>query len=206
MKSIKDKKTIMKRNIKFQKAIASGLVVFSLTGVIWGLSNNNEKRNDISSEGTQASYIADSEEYLFYSGKYSEYLKKNNKEDFDSIFSQIYENARFLFNGNEYKCKAIYIVSYDDGSIHLVDANNNKYDLLTGELISAKRTNIVPFRESSLFYELYLNGIITSSDIQLSNNFKTYIESWDGTKHNQTLDLSAEAYAKDEYQKRFGGK
>ena len=166
IENIKEKEMITKRNISFQKNISKGVVIFSLAAVMLGLSIESN---------VQESKIVDSEEYSYYSGKYLEYLNTNTDE-FDLNFDFIYKNAKYIYNDKEYKGTSIYIVEYDDNTTHLVDANNNMVDLLTEEKITAKRIKMSLFKESSLFYELYKNGIINNNEIELSKEYIEYIK------------------------------
>ena len=195
MKSINNKIKIVKENISFERIIAGGLAVFSLAGAIWGLSENI---ND--------GEIMDSKEYMYYSSKYNEYFDNNPEDNFDPIFTKIYNDAKFICNNQEYDGATIYIVQYDDNSVHLVYSSNNKYDLITGDMINAKKTRFVKFRESSAFYELYENGIITDSEINITNDYLNYISNWNGQNHYQTSDTSATRYAFEESEKKFGGR
>ena len=196
IENIKEKEMITKRNISFQKNISKGVVIFSLAAVMLGLSIESN---------VQESKIVDSEEYSYYSGKYLEYLNTNTDE-FDLNFDFIYKNAKYIYNDKEYKGTSIYIVEYDDNTTHLVDANNNMVDLLTEEKITAKRIKMSLFKESSLFYELYKNGIINNNEIELSKEYIEYIKNWNGERHRETKDLMAEEYASNAFKEEFGGR
>ena len=87
-----------------------------------------------------------------------------------------------------------------------MDASNNKVDLITGESITIKRVHTVPFRESSAFYNLYINKLINEENFEITPNISDYIKNWDGQKHYKTIDLNAEKYATEEYQKKYGGR
>ena len=87
-----------------------------------------------------------------------------------------------------------------------MDSNNSKEDLFTQEIINAKKTNIVLFKESSIFYELYKNGLIDSNEVILSNEYIDIIKNWDGKKHYKTPDLIAQKNALEEYELKYGGR
>lgn len=188
-----ESKKIVKRNVLLNGMLIGGVVTFSLATVLF--SANQMKPE-----------ILDSEEYGFYSTHYIENLHNINPDDYDSKFDEIYKNVSYSYDDNTYSGLAIYIISYDDGSVHLVDSDNRKYDLLTNEVLTAKRKNVVPFKESSIFYELYESGIIEDENVQLSSAYSDMISRWDGKKHYKTVDLVAERETSAEYQERYGGK
>ncbi len=176
-----NKRKIIKRNDSLKKVVASTIIVFSLSSALF-LSKDNT--------------ILDSEEYERYSLKYLEYLREN-EDEFKDNFSEVYKNVAFKYNDKVYNGSSIFIVKYDDNSVHLVDANNNKVDLLTNEAINAKRTKIVLFKESSIFYTLYESGFITENEFTLSEDIIKLLISWDGEKHYKTIDLNADLYARE---------
>ncbi len=79
-------------------------------------------------------------------------------------------------------------------------------NLITGEFITAKKTNIILFKESSAFYELCKDDIINNEIVEITSDYLNYINNWDGEKHYKTLDLAAGKKTNEEYQKKFGGK
>lgn len=193
LNNTQEKRKIIRKNVPLKEVIAGGLVIFSLAAVVFSA-------NQMKSE------ILDSEEYGFYSTHYIENLHNINPADYDSKFGEIYENVSYSYDGKTYSGLAIYIISYDDGSVHLVDSNNRAHDLLTNEELTAKRKHVVPFKESSIFYELYESGIIQDENVQLSSSYSDMISRWDGKKHYKTVDLVAERETSAEYQKKYGGK
>ena len=197
IKNTTNTKKIIKRNIFNKRVIATGLVIFSLAAV---LVFNSKTSNDNGPEYQQA-YNLESEEFNYYSTHYLDILRNLNPNDFDQTFAGIYKNVMYSYNNNFYNGSSVFIVNYDDGSTHLVDSNNPKSDLFTGESINSKKTKMVLFKESSLFYELYTNGVITSDSVTLSSE---YINNWDGEKHYQTVDLVAQKEASESYEEKYG--
>ncbi len=196
LKNTENPKKIKKRNIVIPSIAIGGAIVFSLAATLT-LDNINESKETA---------IADSEEYLYYQGQYLNSLNNLNSNDFDQNFDNIYNDITFKYNGQEYPGPSLFIVEYDDGSTHLVYSDNNKVDLFTNEPITAKKAKIVAFRESSAFYKMYKDGLITSTDFELSTNIISYINSWDGEKHTATPDLAAEKEANEAYDKKYGGR
>lgn len=193
LKNTNENKKIVNRNTNFKKVIAGGVIVFSLATTVIALNED-------------APQILDSEEYGFYSTHYLDNLGKINPGDYDTKFGQIYDNVTYSYNGNSYSGTSLYIISYDDGTVHLIDSDDRKHDLLTKEDINAKRTGICLFKESSVFYELYEAGIIKNEHVELSPDYKSAINNWDGNKHYQTVDLVAQQETEKEYQAKYGGK
>lgn len=193
LNNTQEKRKIIRKNVPLNKIVIGGVVVFSLATVLFSANQMKPK-------------ILDSEEYGYYSTHYIENLHNITPDNYDSAFNEIYKNVSYSYDGNTYSGSAIYIISYDDGSVHLVDSNNRTHDLLTNEELTTKRKYVVPFKESSIFYELYESGIIQDENIQLSSTYSDMIRSWDGKKHYKTVDLVAEKETRAEYQKKYGGK
>lgn len=183
---------IIKRNVPLKEIIVGGVVVFSLAKVVAASQMKPE--------------ILDSEEYGFYSTHYLEHLRSEDEANYDSNFRKIYDNVTYTSGDNTYSGLAVYIVSYDNGEVHLIDSDDRKHDIITGDSVTGDRVKVMPFRESSVFYELYELGIIQDENVILSDNFIDYINRWDGEKHYQTVDLVAEQKTSIEYKERYGGK
>lgn len=188
-----DNKKIIKRNVPLKEMIVGGVVIFSLATAVLGINQMKPE-------------ILDSEEYGFYSTHYLDNLRSEDESNYDSNFVKIYNDVTYTCGDNTYSGLSIYIVSYDDGSVHLIDSDNRSQDLITGDDITGKRVHVMPFRESSVFYELYASGIIQGENVTLSDTFLNYISRWNGEKHYQTVDLVAEQKTSLEYQERYGGK
>ena len=193
LKNTSEPKLIINRDVPLKKVIGGGLIIFSLAATFVTIDKLGPE-------------MLDREEYGFYSTHYLENLEQINPKDYDLRFDEIYRNVTFSYNNNMYSGSSIYIISYDDGKTHLVDSNNRKFDLLTNESITAKKTKAIPFKESSVFYQLYVAGIIKDEDVILSPNYLNIIANWDGEKHYQTVDLVAEQKTKLEYREKYGGK
>ena len=193
LKNTEEKQKIIKRNVSLKQVVATGIILFSLATVAISFDRSDSE-------------IVDSEEHGYYSERYLENLRTTNPADYDSDFGQIYNNVTFSCNGKTYPGSSIYIVSYDDGLVHLIDSDNRKTDLITNESINAKRTGIALFKESSIFYELYKANIITNEQVELTPNYLDIIKTWDGEKHYQTVDLVVEQKTEEEYHKKYGGK
>ncbi|MBR2678720.1 MAG: hypothetical protein IKE63_04815 [Bacilli bacterium] len=193
LKNTSEPKLIINRDVPLKKVIGGGVIIFSLAATFVTIDKLGPE-------------MLDSDEYGFYSTHYLENLNQINQKDYDLRFDEIYRNVTFSYNNNTYSGSSIYIISYDDGKAHLVDSNNRNIDLLTNESIKAKKTKAIPFKESSVFYQLYVAGIIKDEDVILSPNYLNIIANWDGEKHYQTVDLVAEQKTKLEYREKYGGK
>ena len=175
---------LIKEN-KIKKIIISGTVIslFILT-----LDNNIIAKDD------------GQERYNYYSSSYID-AYSNINDEFDDNFIDIYNNGKYILNDKEYNIKEIYLVKMDDGTIHLIKAGENKIDLLTNNTFVGKKESIVCFRDTSVFYELYLSGKI-QKEINLKN---IIINDWDGLKHQQTKELKADDIATKKYRTKYGG-
>lgn len=158
---------------------------------------NNEER-----EKKNKDVLEGNKRYYYYNDKYYDAL--SNPSNIDEKFTKIYDNIKFTYANKEYDSDSIYIVTCD-GSVHLVDADNSKFDLLTGSDLSKKK-NISKFIDSSVFYNLYKSGVINSYVINLDSSYVNLISNWDGLEHDKSPKTYAKKVASLAYDEKFGNK
>lgn len=199
MKNTMEPKTITSKNATGR--FARGVLIFSIAMSIFSAEKKYMDENN------QTNVInLESEEYDYYNNSFLRNLREINHSEKDDRFEEIYDKAIIIFNNKQYESAAIYIAKLEDGTVHFIDSNNNKVDLITGELLKSKRVNTLPWIDSSIFYEMYKLGLITEEKVTLSDNIIDMISKWDGEKHYQTVKQIAEKKASEEYKKRYGGK
>ena len=190
-----DKKYIItSKNIINKNSIIDNAVVFDFAISFIEASNNKRKKHG---EGQ--------ERYNYYYSIYFDTIKKLDKDSFDKNFIDIYKNGIYFINNKNYNVKDIYITKLDDGSVHLYKAGNNNEDILIDQSFSGKKQYICCFRESSVFLELYKNGIIADKNIDLhSPEIKNYINEWNGLRHYAIPELEADRIAKNSFVAKYG--
>ena len=86
----------------------------------------------------------------------------------------------------------------ESGENHIIKAGENKYNILTKQTIEEKKVNIQCLRNTSIFYTLYQDGLITSKEIKLDKNvLAKYIKQWDGQNQYEVPELIADKEARD---------
>ena len=97
----------------------------------------------------------------------------------------------------------LYIVTTENGKNHIIKAGKNKRDILTGQLFKEKKTNIECLRKTSIFYKLYLDGIISTKEIKIDKNtLNKYVEEWDGLSQYEVPELVADKEARERIRRR----
>ena len=127
---------------------------------------------------------------------YINYMVKEKKEFYDVDFVNFYRNGKIIINDKEYRTSSLYLesgLSNDQESLFLVYYAFPQKDLLNQkEKINFKRTNVIEFRASNVFHQIYTKykNEITNNTLIINENNKAKIDkmvhSFDGTKHTET--------------------
>ena len=199
MKNTTEPKTITIKNATGK--IVKGILIFGIVTVYFSTDNvtidNSKKNQGINLE---------SEEYGFYSTSYLRNLREINPDDFDKTFLEIYDKSIINYKDKQYNSDSIYISQLEDGTVHLIDSNNNKVDFITKESLTSKRVNTMLWKDSSIFYKMYKLGLIKDENIIIPDNITEIIICWNGAKHYQTVKQIAEKKTTKAYQNKYGGK
>ena len=198
MQTINKKSKIIKKNILSKMTLATGITVSMM---FVSMSINDEIGKEKTSEITQKH---NPEYYNTYMRAYVDSLKKMDLREFDSHFIDTYNNVKYLVNNQEYDSNQVYIVELEDNSKHLIIAGENNIDIMTNTKMEGKKINICCFKESTVFYQMYLDGIIKNNTLVVDNNLSNYVNSWDGKRHSAIPALKAESEASDVYRKKYG--
>lgn len=138
------------------------------------------------------------EMYNAYSRVYLDTISELDKTQYDEKFIDIYRNGKYYIDEIEYDVSELYIVTTESGENHIIKAGENKYDILTKQTIEEKKVNIQCLRNTSIFYTLYQDGLITSKEIKLDKNvLAKYIKQWDGQNQYEVPELIADKEARD---------
>ena len=156
------------------------------------VSNNKKKRwAMIGSISFGSLFLVFSQSVKAYTPQtYSQIYESLNFDDFDEQFIDIYENSNITINNVEYSIQQIYLKTMDDDSVHYIKAGENNIDLLNGTIIKGERKNTTRFRDSTIFYQMYTDGLITTTDIEIDNEtLQEYADAWDKKTHLEVPDL-----------------
>ena len=195
MKNTKEPKTITSK--KATGKIIRGVCIFGIAIAIFTAGKNDkDQTNTINLE---------SEEYGYYTTNYLQNIREIDISEYDKKFEELCAKAIIIYNDKQYESDAIYIAKLEDGTIHLINSNNNKVDFITGVSLDSKRVKTMRWTDSSSFHEIYELGLITDNNIKLSENMIDMILNWDGEKHYQTVTQVAEKKTSEDYQKKYGG-
>ena len=143
------------------------------------------------------------EMYNTYSKAYLDTISELDKTKFDETFIDIYHNGKYYIDETEYDVSELYLVTTENGEKHIIKAGENKKDILTGQLFKEKRINIECLRKTSIFYKLYLDGIISTKEIKIDKNtLNKYVEEWDGLSQYEVPELVADKEARERIRRR----
>ena len=138
-----------------------------------------------------------------------ELIDEMNIEDFDKNFLNIIENGKLIYNNQEYELKTLQLKQLEDKSNHLTCYFDTTHDILTGEDIGYNWEKLSQFENSSVYYQMYKDGIITSATTNINESNKElieqYINKWNGEEHDQSplTRANKELKEKEEEAKRY---
>ena len=194
LKNTEKKYLIIKNNNIGKKYIVGGILVTSLLLTYVGI-NSYERYIEKSGQ----------EQYNYYSIAYIDSLNTMDRSQFDYNFVNIYKKGKYIINNKIYDINTVYIAKMEDGSVHIYRAGENDYDILTNQKIYGKKKVICCFRDSSIFFKLYYDGLFVDENIKIDNNtLQKYINEWDLTKHNEVPELKASNEADDKFEQKYG--
>ncbi len=123
-----------------------------------------------------------------------DYLRNVNNADlsnYDKGFVDYYRKGTIKILGKVYKPNSLFIEKYDNKVI-LYDKNNIGYDLLTSNTYDKHKIDkFRRFRNSNIFYDLYLeykNNIVNNEliiDLKDLDKFISLLSSFDGSIHDK---------------------
>lgn len=192
MKNTEKKVNIKQKNILRNKVFIGGVGVFALLS---GITINKLKSNDI---------IEGEEKYGYYSSIYLSSIQNLDLDYFDNDFIRLYKKDKYLIGNKEYLSSSVYIVKNKDASVYLIKAGENTTDILTDQEKEYDRESICLFKDSTVFYNMYANGLIDKEMKLDPVQIQSYIQKWDGKKHDKTPELYAEKKASEAFAMKYG--
>ena len=218
MKNTEKKYNITKNNIKkilITTQIAATTLFISL--VLPTIKNSTNDSNNLKIEQEQDNEIINNEntktnknemiaeKFTDYKGIYDNiYVKKykeTNDDNFDKKFSKIYHESLLKIGDKEYKIDDLDIRHTINGTTHFVINGYNHYDIFTQEEFYDDEDYFAAFRDSTIFYNMYKDGVINSTEITLTYDMlKPYKENWTPSNHTEIKRLYVEKITSQEYQ------
>jgi hypothetical protein len=128
--------------------------------------------------------------------EYYDYLENEDIELYDTDFVNFFRDGKIVIDDKEYKTGDIYLETgliNGNETLFLVYYRFPQVDLLNHkEKVNFKRTGLMEFRVSYVFYQMYLDnkGKIVDNKLIINNeNIKSIdelVRSYDGTTHVET--------------------
>lgn len=142
-----------------------------------------------------------------YMRMYMENMKELEQKEYDLNFREIYKQSndmKLIIDEEELPIKSVFIASADDGNDHLLIAGENKTDILTKKPIEG-RNDYYTFRDSSMFYQMYKDGIINNNEIRISKEkMQEYLTNWDHEINDGIQEIEAKYKTNEEYREKHG--
>ncbi|MBQ9011681.1 MAG: hypothetical protein IJ093_03430 [Bacilli bacterium] len=177
------KKYKLEKSSKMSKAIFAGGVISLALALSLGTSSGPNVNQE--------------SEYQQFSHQYLQTLQKMDYNEYDANFINIYKNGKYVIDGKTYDVSELYLVVMDDLQNHIIKAGDN-FDIISGEILQENKTRIICLRDTSIFFDLYQKGIISSENIFIDKDtLKQYVDSWDGQKQYMVPELAASKEASD---------
>lgn len=200
-------KKIGKRIAVTSEITLTGLLLVSFKNNSVQFDRNNYSSDIVSSENdsNHSTSINKEDAYHRYYKIYNEIIQNLNIHQFDDKFLDIYNNGIIVIDGREYPIEKLRLRHLESGITHFTFPGKNHVDVFTGEYFDGREDAVCPFRNSSIFYQMYQDGSIQSKQIIVNKDiFQTYAKDWDKTIHTETPKLKAEVEANKIYRKKYG--
>ena len=137
-------------------------------------------------------------EFNHYSGIYKNVLLQMDDTQFDKKFIDIYKNGNFLYKGKEYDIDSLYATKAKDGNNYIVEAGED-YDFFTKKKIDPIKP--IALKKTTLFWNAYQDNVFHKKEIVPEDHLlDSYLQEWDGLKHQKVPERLAEDLTRKEYQ------
>ena len=175
-----DQNSVLK-NKKTRRALIVGgsLMVFSLIGLF---SSKARDKNVI-------------DNYQNYNSETTvktvdEMIEEN--EEFDNNFKDLQNMDKIKIGDKEYDLNRLTVVKNSDGKAYLKKTGGENVDILTNKEFSDDSVSICFFKDSSIFYDLYVAGMLDKDGIKNTKDVSVLLNTWNGEEHSHTLEVLSE--------------
>ena len=174
----------------------------SCTSLFVSLMQPKEVKTTDNNVKVEANYNSDRDYYIKI---YDEIYQSLDLNSFDSKFMDIYQNGIIVVDGKEYPLEDLRVRHAENGTTHFVLFEDNFFDVYTKEKFNDKIDFFCSFRDSTIFFDMYKDGIITSDKINLSKeDMEKYSTDWVPDTHVGIPRLMAERETSKIYRNRKG--
>lgn len=138
----------------------------------------------------------------YYFHIYAKIYNNLDLDSFDSKFMEIYRDGIIVIDEKEYPLEKLRVRHTQNGITHFILSGNNHLDVYTKERFDDNIDFVCPFRDSTMFFNMYKDGIISSVRINLGKDvMEKYSNGWIPDTHVGIPRLMAEREANKIYLK-----
>lgn len=195
LKNTEKNSKIIKHKSSKRYILTTGVIASSLFMIFCQYHQQEKSSKNI--ESTQ------DDNHNRFSNIYQKIYETLELNQFDQQFLNIYQNGQITIKDEQYTLNQIYLKKCEDETVHFIVAGKNKIDLLTKEVINSPFTLTCSFKNTDIFYQMYLDGIIKNEQIEVNPQiYQLYANTWNGERHEQTPELKSEIETNKIYQGR----
>ena len=92
----------------------------------------------------------------------------------------------------EYELNKLLVVKNTDGKVHLKINGGENVDIITNETFGNDFDSTCSFKDSSIFYSLYLVGRLDKEGIIDTADILIELHTWNGEKHSRQFKIISE--------------
>lgn len=190
MKNIEGKKRITGSKIVHSFVLVGGIALAPLLAkqTAYSVGQSNEANSS-------KVYVLDLNGSLAFSDEktsfemYSKAVEDLKGESYDLDFVKLSDNPTFEIDGVEYKGKDFYLRMLDNGDVYYSNLKDKNTNLFTKEQMDGEIVKTTAVYKSSIFYDMYEDGILKGSPIEVDKDvYQEYANSWDGKINDKTFD------------------
>ncbi len=196
LKNTDDTYNVLNKNDLKRFSVAIGI---TCTSLFISLIQPKEVKATENSSKIETNYNSGRDYYYQIYDKIYQNLDLNS---FDSRLIDIYQNGTIIIDEKEYPLERLRVRHTENGNTHFILSGDNHLDVYTKEKFDDKVDFVCPFRDSTIFFNMYQDGIITSDKINLSKeDMEKYSSDWTPDTHVGIPRLMAERETNKIYRK-----
>ena len=186
MKNTEEKSKIINSKILRQFILIGGMTVSPLLLNEAYATNDNTKSQDyVMQMDGEIAFGNDNLQKKLYQQAVEDLVN----ESYDLEFAKISNNPVFIIDDQEYKAKDFYLRTLEDGTVYYSNLKDKNTNLFTQEYMNGKIVKSVAVYKSSMFYDMYLEGLLNEEAIKVDKEvYEEYLKEWDGEINDKTYD------------------
>ena len=198
---------IIKRNITKKIKIGTGIFITSLLAATTSISGREltKQNNEIIEE--YLNQLDNEKQQPSYNETIENITKLIDSKQLDENFINIYNTVKSItIDEKKYDIDIVYARHIVGGGTKFIDRSTPyiNYDIIEEKTFDDICDQLIPIKNTSVFYQLYLDGKISNEDMIITKKeLKDYTKEWDGQIHEECPITIATKKADNYYLKRM---